>query len=156
MRRFFLGTATALFLSLATPAHAEKHYWRITSPDHGQTYSYGMEQNRVWTQWGQHLALLLTYTNDPFVDRSNPRMTDNLTFHFRNIVLGRHGSTFYYTTRTGRKIPVAQKKADFFGINEVHLLPEAVVLVEKLHGYVSAVIILEDRLHNDESLQESL
>ena len=151
--------ALAVWLCLAMPSEAApKHFWRITSPDHGQTFAYGSEERRVWSQWGRdnHLALLLTYSNEPYVDRDNPKQTDFFIFHFRNILLGKDGHTFYYKTRDGRSIPVARKKAGFLGIDQIKLLPNAVVLVEKLHGYVSVVIILEDRLYDNESLLESL
>ena len=133
-------------LSFTFAQAAEQHFWRVQSPDHEQTFAYGTEQNRIWKQWGRdnHLALLLNYTNDPFVDRVNPRQYDNFRFDFPQVTLGRDGRIFYYRIPNGRAIPVAKKSPDFFGVDEVHLLPNAGVIVDKPHGYITVTIEVED------------
>ena len=145
-RLFFAGLILAVSL-LASPAHAQtQHFWRVYSPEHDQTFAYGSEQNRVWLQWGpdRHLVLMLKYTNDPYVDRNNPRLYDTFFFPFPAITLGKDGHTFYYRTPSGRLIPVAAKRPDFFGVNEVKLLPDAVVVVEKPHGYLTVRLDILD------------
>jgi hypothetical protein len=124
----------------------QQHSWEIRSPDHEQTFAYGMEQNRVWKQWGRnnHLALLLSYTNDPFVDRTNPRQYDNFRFDFPQVTLGRDGHFFFYRTPDGRSVPVAKKSPDFLGVDEVSLLPNADVVVDKPHGYITVTIEVQD------------
>lgn len=141
-----LGVAMGTWLFLPGFAQASPHFWRIRSPVHEQTFAYGSEQNRVWQQWppDNHLALLLNYTNDPFVDRSNPRQYDNFRFDFPQILLGKDGHTFYYRTPEGRSIPVASKKPGFLGIDEVRLLPNATVIVNKPHGYITVTLEVED------------
>ncbi|MEI9998213.1 MAG: hypothetical protein WDO13_03115 [Verrucomicrobiota bacterium] len=115
------------------------YFWRIYSPSHGQTFSYGTETDRKWANWNGHLALLLTYTNDPFVDRQNPRVWDNFRFDFPNVRLGADGKTFYYTTPHGRQVPVAEIRSEFLG-NEVRLLPNASVYVIKPSGTITVHI----------------
>jgi hypothetical protein len=135
----------ALGIVLAAPARAATdHFWKLVSPDHGQTWAYGLENNRVWKQWGQHLALLLTYTNDPAVDRYNSREWDNFRFDFPNVRIGADGRTFYYRTDDGRRIPVAVKKPDFFGFDEVKLLSNSTVVVSRPHGYLTVYLNVLD------------
>lgn len=129
-------------------ARAEKqHVWLVTSPDHEQTFAYGTEQSRIWRMWGndKHLALLLSFTNDPFVDRNDPRQYDNFIFHFRNIRLGADGQTFFYHTPTGRSIPVATKKSGFLGIPEIKLVPSSTLIIKQPHGYLTVSLVIEDR-----------
>jgi hypothetical protein len=143
----FFGLVLGVCLSFAPFVHAgSSRFYRVPSPDHEQTFSYGSESNRVWAQWGSdhHLALLLNFTNDPFVDRQNPRQYDNFVFSFPDVKLGRDGHTFYYHAPDGRTIPVAGKRPDFLGINEIKLLPNAEVIIEKPHGYLSLTLEIQD------------
>ena len=150
MKRFpllLVGLAVAACFFPGASAHgATRHAWRLQSPDHEQTFVFGTETNRVWTQWGRdrHLALLLNYTNDPYVDSDNPRRYDNFRFDFPQVRLGKDGRTFYHQTPDGRLIPVAQKRPNFFGIDEVRLLPNADVVIDLPHGYITVSIILEE------------
>jgi hypothetical protein len=131
-------------MALAVPAAARNYFWKIVSPDHGQTYAYGFENNRVWKNWNGHLALLLTYTNDPFVDRQNPREWDNFRFDFPSVRLGADGRTFYYHTSDGRRIPVAAIRSGFLGIAEVRLLPNANAVVSRPSGYITVSLNVLD------------
>ena len=141
MKITLLGLAACAWFSLMPAARADG-YWRVESPDHEQTFSYGSEQNRVWTERGpdRHLAVLLQFTNDPFVDRDHPREVDNFTFAFPRVTLGKDGRTFYYHTPEGRRIPVAEKRKDFLGINEIKLLPTAGLIVNRVHGYLTLTL----------------
>ena len=137
--------ALLAFMAMGAPASAAtNHFWQITSPDHAQTFAYGTETNRVWKQWGSHLALLLDYTNDPYVDYNFPRQYDNFRFDFPNVFLGADGRTFYYRTTDGRRIPVATKRPDLFGIDEVKLLPNASVAVRLPSGYITVFLNVFD------------
>ena len=131
-------------LGMSNAPAAPRHVWTVTSPDHEQTFSYGSEQNRVWATRGsdRHLAVLLTYTNDPYVSRTEPRQTDNFTFGFPGVTLGKDGRTFYLHTDDGRSIPVAVKREDFFGIDEIKLLPGAELIVRKPHGYITLSLVI--------------
>ena len=151
MKRFFpafLGAAVVgawLFGGLNARADA-RHFWQVDSPDHEQTFAYGSEQSRVWAERGRdrHLVVLLDFTNDPYVDRINPREYDNFTFSFPGVTMGKDGHTFYYHTSDGRSIPVAAKRPDFLGVNEIHLLPNASLIIHSPHGYLSLVLEVED------------
>jgi hypothetical protein len=134
-----------LFITPSAQAHTW-HFWRVASPDHEQTFAYGSETNRVWAERGRdrHLALLLDFTNDPYVDSDNPRRYDNFIFAFPDVTLGKDGRTFYYHPSDGRSIPVASKRPDFFGVNEIHLLPNASLIVDKPHGYLSLSLVIQD------------
>ena len=144
VKRFLPGFALAAWLFVAPSVQAADS-WRVTSPDHEQTFAYGSETNRVWAERGRdrHLAVLLNFTNDPFVDRQNIRQYDNFTFSFPGVTLAKDGRTFCYHTPDGRSIPVASKRADFLGINEIRLLPNASLIVEQLHGYLSLVLSVQ-------------
>jgi len=149
VKRFFRAAlALALVgLTLAPFAQADTlHFWRVVSPNHEQTWVYGSEQRRVWAERGpdSHLTVLLDFTNDPYVDKTNPRQYDNFSFSFPSVTLGRDGHTFYYRTSGGRSIPVADKRPDFLGINEIHLLPNASLVIDKPHGYLTLSLIVED------------
>jgi hypothetical protein len=141
----FVLFCAGVILLLSTSAQAyTRHSWRIQSPTHEQTFAYGTETNRVWAQWGRdkHLALLLSFTNDPYVDRSNPRQYDNFRFDFPSVTLGKDGHTFYYRAEDGRLIPVARKFPVFLG-DEIRLLPNAALSVVKPHGYLTVTILVE-------------
>jgi hypothetical protein len=149
----FVGLAVIgawLFLAPAAQAGA-RHFWRVPSPDHEQTFALGMEQNRVWAERGsdRHLVVLLNFTNDPYVDRNNPRQYDNFTFSFPSVKLGRDGHTFYYHAGDGRLIPVARRRPDFLGINEITLLPNASLGLDKPHGYLTLTLLIWDRTEAD-------
>jgi hypothetical protein len=140
--------AIGAWLFIAASAQAEPgHFFRVASPDHEQTFAYGSEQNRVWAERGhdRHLAVLLNFTNDPFVDRQNPRQYDNFSFSFPGVTLGKDGHTFYYRASDGRAIPVAAKRADFLGINEIKLLPNASLIIHQPHGFLSLELLVQDR-----------
>jgi hypothetical protein len=140
MGRAFLGACLILFVTQVQASSPQ--YYRITSPDHEQTFAYGMEQNRVWVMRGadRHLAIRLTYTNDPFVDRINPRQTDNFEFHFPAVRLDAEGHTFYYHAPGGQLVPVATRKPGFLGIDEIRLLPTSDLDIQKPHGYLTLVL----------------
>ncbi|HEV3272415.1 MAG TPA: hypothetical protein VGZ93_09565 [Candidatus Methylacidiphilales bacterium] len=139
-----LAIGAWLFTTPAAQAYT-CHLWNVASPNHEQTFAYGSEQHRVWAERGRdrHLAVLLDFTNDPYVDSDNPRQYDNFTFSFPGVTLGKDGHTFYYRTPDGRSIPVAAKRPDFFGINEIHLLPNAFLIVDKPHGYLTLTLVIE-------------
>jgi hypothetical protein len=103
-----------------------------------------METNRVWRRWGRHLALLLDFTNDPYVDYTNPRQYDNFRFDFPDVRLSADGHTFYYRTADGRLIPVAVLKPGLLGIEEVRLLRNANVVVSRPHGYITVYLNVLD------------
>jgi len=134
--------AGAFLLPLAASAHLVV----VTSPNHGQTFAYGSEQHQAWVVHGpdRHLALRTEFTNDPYVDRDNPRQFDDFTFEFPQIRLGSDGRTFYYREDGGQAIPVAQRYQDFLGIDEIRLLDTAALVVGKPHGYLSLHLLLED------------
>ena len=127
-----------------TPGAADDaHFWRVFSPDHEQTYAYGLENNRFLKLWRGHLALFLEFTNAPAVARNNPRQYDNFRFDFPTIRIGAKGDTFYLHTGE-RRIPVASLWHDFFGFDEVRLLPNATLFVERPHGYITVHIDVID------------
>jgi hypothetical protein len=126
------------WIALMAPGTADTaHFWQVFSPDHEQTYAYGTETNRFWKLWRGHLALFLEFSNDPAVDRNNPRQYDNFRFDFPTIRIGANGDTLYLHTEDGRRIPVASLWHDFFGFEEVRLLPNANVIVDRPHGYIT-------------------
>ncbi len=130
----------------ATPTRAaSQHIWYVTSPDHGQTYAYGTEQNRVWKMLGthNHLAVFMTFSNSPFAEGSNQRF-DNFTFNFPQVRLGPGGHTFFYHASNGLDLPVAARDHGFFGIIEIKLLPTAFLRVTKQHGYLTLTLIIGD------------
>ena len=142
-----MGLALLGAFILAPSAQADtRHVWRIPSPDHEQTWAFGSEQRRVWAERGsdRHLEVLLDFTNDPYVDRESPRQYDYFSFSFPGVTLGKDGHTFYYHTPGGRSIPVASKRPDFLGIDEIKLLPNAILIVDKPHGYLSLSLAIED------------
>ena len=151
MKRFLVAALLAGIGSLAfatTPARAfTQHVWMVTSPDHGQTFTYGTEQRRSWTALGRdhHLALYLDYTNDPYVGWNEPRQYDYFTIEFPTIKLGPDGHTFYFHTSDGRSLPVATRKAGFLGIPEVKLLPSSHLTIRKPHGYLTVTLMIEDQ-----------
>jgi hypothetical protein len=113
------------------------HVWSATSPDHEQTFVYGTESHRSWSVRGNHLVLFISYTNDPFVDRSNPRQYDDFSFDFPQVRLQPDGRTFSYRAPDGRLVPVARKQPGFLGIEEITLLPNSDLLIDERHGYLT-------------------
>jgi hypothetical protein len=134
----------AWFASLTPGMADDAHLWQVTSADHGQTFVWGTETKRVWRLWRGHLALLLDFTNDPFVDYDHPREEDDFRFDFPTIRIGADGRRFYLHTQDGRRIPMASLGHDFFGVEEVRLLPNAGVVVSRPHGYVTVSLNVLD------------
>ena len=145
----------AVLLAPRALAAAERHAWVVKSPTHEQTYAYGSERHQAWMARGddRHLALSTEFTNDPYVDKIELRQYDDFVFDFPAITLGRDGHTFYYHSPGGRSIPVAVRHPGFLGIDEVRLLDNTFLLVEKPHGYLSLSLIVQDHPfpHMDEA-----
>lgn len=142
-----IGLAICSLLFAANPVCASSpRVWHVPSLDHGQTFAYGSEQNRSWQMRGadRHLALYMTFTNDPFVDRDNPRQYDYFTFGFPQVKMGSDGHTFYYHAPGGRLIPVAVRKPGFLGIEEIKLLDSSYLVIKKPHGYLSLTLVVQD------------
>lgn len=145
MNRFIILVVVVLALScggFSLPLQARD--WFIVSPDHAQTFAFGTETKRAWAQLApnQHLGLYLNFTNDPYVDRDNPRRYDNFLFNFPAVRLGGDGRTFFYHTPEGRLVPVARKRPDLFGFDEIKLLPNAELLVHSPHGYLTLTLVV--------------
>lgn len=146
MRRLaaaFIIIAVALGWLGISPA-LEARTLFIVSPDHAQTFVFGTETQRAWTEIGPHkrLGLILHYTNDPYVDRDNPRRYDSFIFSFPSVELGADGRAFYYRAPGGHLVPVARKRPDLFGFDEIKLLPNARVEVNSPDGFLSVTIVV--------------
>lgn len=128
--------AIAVVLALALiPVRA--FAYEITSPSHAQTFTFGSERGRQWLNVNGHLAVLLHLTNDPYVSREEPRQYDDFTFDFPNVRLGSDGRTFYYQPPgKGNPVPIAVRRPGFLG-DDIDLLPNAELLIEKPHGYLT-------------------
>jgi hypothetical protein len=137
-----LGLGVLLFALAAASAHAG--LWEVKSPDHRQTFAYGSERNRSWLRQGSHLAAVLDFTNDPYVDNDNPRQYDDFIFQFPNVVLGQDGRTFYYRAPGRKSVPVAVMHPGLFG-EETRLLPASFLVVDKLHGRLSLTLLVSDQ-----------
>jgi hypothetical protein len=146
MKPFFPIVAILAGVIVMTPLHATQHLWRLTSPNHGQTYAYGSEQSHTWKMWppDNHLALCATFDNNPFAEGSNQRF-DNFLFHFPEVKLGSDGETFFYRPSKGLALPVAARRRGLLGITEIKLLPTAFLQVRKVHGYLTLTLIVGDR-----------
>jgi hypothetical protein len=143
--RCLLAVLGAGLVAMATARADTPHFYRVASPDHEQTFAFGTETNRVWAVRGadRYLAVLLNFTNDPYVDRLNPRQYDNFTFGFPAVTLDKDRRTFTYRTPNGRIIPVAEKRPGFLRLEEIRLLPNATLIVRSPHGYLSLVLVIE-------------
>jgi hypothetical protein len=146
MKRSLQVVLAVVGLWIILGATTRADVFRVTSPDHEQTFAFGTEQRRAWGERGpdRHLLLYLNYTNDPFVDRINPREYDNFTFSFPTITRAKDGHTFTYRAPNGRIIPVADKHPSFLGIDQIRLLPNANLIVRKPHGFLTVVLEIED------------
>jgi hypothetical protein len=143
MKRLLILLAGGLFLLFVPAARAQApHIWYVTSPDHEQTFSYGTESHRAWSSHGspRHLLLFLDYTNDPFVDRTDPREYDSFSFDFPGVKLQSDGRTFSYRAPDGRVIPVARRSSSFFSLGEIRLLPTSDLLIANPHGYLTLTL----------------
>jgi hypothetical protein len=144
MKRLLPFLAVAL---VAVPLAAAAHVYVIPSPTHEQTFTYGSEGHRAWVTHGhdRHLALDVEFTNDPYVDRTNPRQYDDFTFDFPKVLLGADGRTLYYHASNGRAIPVARRHRGFLGVEEVRLLDRSFLFMKKPHGYLTLALLVNDR-----------
>jgi hypothetical protein len=127
-------------------AGSSPHFWRVDSPNHGQTFAYGSERDRAWLALGDdhHLGFSIDFTNDPYVDIDNPRRCDSFVFSFPEVRLGNDKHTFYFHADDGRAIPVAVRRADFLGIDEIRLLPNALLEIREPHGHLSLSLLVQD------------
>jgi hypothetical protein len=139
-----LSLAGGLLLAVSCSRVEAAEVWSATSPDHEQTFAYGTETHREWSARGNHLVLFLDFTNDPFVDRDNPRQYDSFSFDFPQVKLQADGRTFSYRTPNGRLVPVARRQPGFLGIEEITLLPSSDLLVLAPHGYLTLTLQIID------------
>jgi len=149
VNRLTCGILAAAFWGLvsAGPLTAEPRAWVVASPSHGQTFAYGSEKHRQWIARGpdHHLALSTEFTNDPYVDRTEPRQYDDFIFDFPSITLGRSGRTFYYHAPGGRAVPVAIQHRGLFGLDEIDLLATSFLVLHKPHGFLSFDLVVANR-----------
>lgn len=133
---------------LATALPASAHIYVIPSPTHEQTFAYGSERHQQWLTRGpdRHLALSTEFTNDPYVDRTNPRQYDDFTFDFPAVRLGADGHTFYYHAPNGHVVAVAKRYKGFLGLDDVRLLDTSSLLIKEPHGYLTLALVV-DRDH---------
>ncbi len=130
---------------LLSPARAAEHPATIISPDHDQTFAYGSVRHQAWIEEPNgSLALSITFTNDPYVDRVNQREYDDFTLRLPDVRLGPDLRTFYYHPAEGDPIAVAIKSPDFLGVEEIQLLPTSHVVVLKPHGYLTLMLRVND------------
>jgi hypothetical protein len=146
--KFLFWIAAAAF---AMPLVARAHLYLIPSPTHEQTFAFGSERHQQWLVAGsdRHLALATEFTNDPYVDRTNPRQYDDFTFDFPSVRLGADGRTFYCHAPGGRLVPVAVRYRGFLGLEEVRLLGTSELLMKKPHGYLTLVLLVDRNRHAD-------
>jgi hypothetical protein len=146
MKRFFslIAFAAILVIPASFAQATPQKVWRVESPNHGQTFAYGSVQNHAWMIQGsnRHLALHLNLTNDPYVDIDNPRQYDSFIFNFPNVTLGKDSHTFYYRSPDGNSVPVAVRHPGFLGIEQIRLLPNAYLEIQKPHGYLTLAVVL--------------
>jgi hypothetical protein len=135
-----LGLAGWLLLALTCSRVYASQVWSVTSPDHEQTFAYGTETRRQWSARGNHLVLFIDFTNDPFVDRSNPRQYDSFSFDFPQVKLQPDGRTFSYRAPGGHLVPVALRHPGFLGIEEIELLPTSELIVFVPHGRLTLTL----------------
>jgi hypothetical protein len=143
MKHLILLLAVGLFLFPVPDARAQSpRVWYVTSPDHEQTFTYGTESHRAWSSRGnpRHLLLFLDYTNDPFVDRTDPREYDSFSFDFPGVTLQPDGHTFSYRAPDGRVVAVARKSSGFLSFGEIRLLPTSDLVIAKPHGYLTLTL----------------
>ena len=144
-----------LFLALLGCAmastHAGAHLYLIPSPTHEQTFAFGSERHQQWLARGadRHLALATEFTNDPYVDRVDPRQYDDFTFDFPDVRLGKDGRTFYYHAPNGQRVAVAERHRGFLGLEVVALLPGSQLLMKSPHGYLSLSLLVSGRRDAD-------
>jgi hypothetical protein len=79
------------------------------------------------------------------VDRLEPRQYDDFTFDFPNVRLGANGRTFYYHPSGGKPVAVAERYHGLFGLDEVRLLDNAVLIIKRSHGYLTLTLLINDR-----------
>jgi hypothetical protein len=140
MKRFLcLGLALLLFPGGARAA--DSPVWNVASPDHRQTFAYGSERHRQWVLLGNHLGVVMEFTNDPYVDTTQPRQYDDFTFEFPKVKLGKDGHTFYYTVGNDKSIAVAVRHSSFFG-DEISLLSSDRLVIQKFHGLLSLNLLV--------------
>jgi hypothetical protein len=139
------AAALALSAFLLVPlAHAgDRHVWQVSSPHHEQTFTFGSERNRAWVQRGAHLGIVIHFTNDPYVDRIEPRLYDDFSFDFPNVRLGKDGHIFYYHPSDGKAVAVAEKYPGLFG-QQVRLLPSSFLVIDKPHGWLTLTLVVTD------------
>jgi hypothetical protein len=141
LRRIILSLFVMVLLGPTLATAGDFVYWKIPSPQHGQTFSYGSENRRAWLQRGNHLGLFIEFTNDPYVDRVTPRQYDDFSFHFPNVTLGKDGRTFYYHPPQQKAVPVAMKHPGLFG-DDIRLLPSASLVVDQPHGWLTLTLLV--------------
>ncbi len=136
-----------LAVGFLAPVPGSAHLYIVSSPTHQQTFAYGSEQHQAWVARGsdRHLAVVTEFTNDPYVDRIEPRQYDDFTFDFPEVLIGPDHRTFYYRPPGGKAVAVAERYHGFFGLDEIRLLDNAVLIVKKPHGYLTLNLLVNDR-----------
>ncbi len=132
--------------AVAVPAIASAHLYVVASPTHAQTFAFGSEQHQAWVARGpdRHLAVVTEFTNDPYVDRIEPRQYDDFTFDFPDIRLGADSRTFYYRPTGGKALAVAERYNGLFGLDEIRLRDNAVLIIKRPHGYLTLNLLVNE------------
>jgi len=131
-------------LALAFATTAPAGTWSVPSPDKHQTYAYGDDEHRTWFAQNGHLSIRLQYTNDPYVDATEPREWDAFIFNFPDVRLSSDGKTFLYTPAGHPPVPVARRHGGFLGVKTVELLPTAALQINKYHGLLTLDLYVTD------------
>ena len=135
--KIVLGLALLNFAALQPWAH--ESLWLVPSSNHEQTFAYGSERHNQWVNRHGHLALVIEFTNDPYVDRINPRQYDDFEFEFPSIRLGADHQTFYYYPPHRDRVAVAVNKGILRGII---LVPTSSMTIQKVHGMVTIFLMV--------------
>jgi hypothetical protein len=134
MRFLFAGLVWAAASVVDLPAKE----WLIPSANSEQTFAYGSERHRQWIVRNGHLALVMEFTNDPYVDKIETRQFDDFEFEFPNVRRGFDGKTFYFRPNHQTAIPVASIRPGL-GLT---LLPTSSVIVQKVHGLITILLVV--------------
>jgi len=135
--RFAILPATILTMSASAMADAVC----ITSPNHPQTFAYGvMIWHELYLQCAaRELAARITFSNVPYAGDDEPRRDESFDFHFPGVQFDSTRRTFFVNGRHGERIPVARFRKDpSFGW--IDLVPGDKMYLQKEGGRVTATL----------------
>jgi hypothetical protein len=136
-----MKTLLALLFVAAAPALVRAETACVVSPDSAQTYSFSTiaRKKLIWNEEKNQLEAIITFTNVPYADRTQPKVEEFFSFCFPGVTYDPESGIFHATGESGGKIPVAEWKEGLIS-DWIEPGPRTQIFVLKRSGVVQVTL----------------